>query len=114
MAQENTRDANFYKRADAHIHLANDHIDNQEETTPVAVNDSLLYGSARFNAWIVAASFMNAEDMKNDKENALKYFTNAYASMLEEHLDEYIANFDKYMGPKEVEKSSEFDLLKMV
>ena len=114
MAQEQHRDVDFYKRADAHIHLANDQIDTTE-ATPVLVNDSLLYGSARFNSWIVAASFKNAEDMKNDKENALKYFTEAYRSMLEEHMDDYIENFDKYMGPKEaVEQSSEFDLLKMV
>ncbi|SFZ97479.1 hypothetical protein MNB_SV-5-1335 [hydrothermal vent metagenome] len=100
MSQEQTRDENFYKRADAHIALANNQID-EGQINPVLSNDSLLYGAARFNSWIVAASFKNGEDMKNDKENALNYFTNAYRAMLEEHLDDYIKNFNSYMGPKE-------------
>ena len=101
MSQEQERDEKFYERADAHITLANEHI-NSRQTSPVLANDSLLYGAARFNAWIVAASFKNREDLKNDKENALEYFTNAYKSMFEEHLNDYIENFETYMGPKEV------------
>ena len=91
------RDETFYKRADEHIALANDHI-NTRQVKPVDANDSLLYATARFNAWIVAASFTNAEDMKNDKENAIAYFTDAYKKMLEEHFDDYVANYGTYMG----------------
>jgi len=57
------RDETFYKRADEHIALANSHI-NTQQTKPVDANDSLLYATARFNAWIVAASFTNPEEMK--------------------------------------------------
>ena len=93
------RDETFYKRADEHIALANNHI-NTQQTKPVDANDSLLYATARFNAWIVAASFTNAEDMKNDKENAIAYFTDAYKKMLEEHFDDYAENYNTYMGVK--------------
>ncbi len=93
------RDETFYKRADEHIALANNHI-NTQQTKPVDANDSLLYATARFNAWIVAASFTNAEDMKNDKENAIAYFTDAYKKMLEEHFDDYTENYNTYMGVK--------------
>jgi predicted metal-dependent hydrolase len=36
--------------------------------------------------------------MKNDKANAIDYFTNAYKTMLEEHFDNYVENYDVYMG----------------
>jgi len=94
------RDEAFYKRADAHINLANEHI-NTQQTKPVDANDALLYASARFNAWIVAASFPNAEEMKADKANAIEYFTNAYKSMLEEHFDNYAENYGVYMKGEE-------------
>jgi hypothetical protein len=93
-AQE--RDEHFYQRADAHINLANEHI-NTQQTKPVDANDALLYASARFNAWIVAASFPNADDMKKDKTNAIEYFTNAYKTVLEEHFDDYVENYEVYM-----------------
>ncbi len=91
------RDEKFYERADAHIALANEQID-KEKTHPTLVNDSLIYATARFNAWIVSASFASADEIKNDKENAIEYFTNAYKTVLEEHLDDYIANYDLYMN----------------
>ncbi len=96
MSQTQERDEKFYQRADAHIALANEQI-NEQETHPTLANDSLIYAAARFNAWIVAASFANADEVKNDKENAIEYFTNAYKTVLEEHLDDYIANYDVYM-----------------
>jgi hypothetical protein len=91
------RDETFYKRADEHIALANSHI-NTQQTKPVDANDSLLYATARFNAWIVAASFTNPEEMKADKANAIAYFTDAYKTMLEEHFDDYVTNYHTYMG----------------
>ena len=91
------RDETFYKRADAHIALANDHI-NTQQAKPVDANDALLYAASRFNAWIVAASFTDAETFKNDRENAIAYFTDAYKKMLEEHFDDYATNYDAYMG----------------
>jgi hypothetical protein len=36
--------------------------------------------------------------MKDNKQKALEYFTGQYKKMLEENLDDYIENFDKYMG----------------
>ena len=91
------RDKEFYQRADEHIALANEHI-NTKQTKPVDTNDSLLYAASRFNAWIIAASFDNSEDFKNDKANAINYFTDAYKTMLEEHFDDYAKNYNTYMG----------------
>jgi len=98
MSKTHERDEKFYERANAHINLANEQI-NTQKTSSVLANDSLLYGATRFNAWIVAASFTNVEELKKDKSNALEYFTNSYKAMLEEHLNDYIENFETYMGP---------------
>ena len=90
-------DEKFYERADAYIALANTHINN-EKARPALVNNSLLYASARFSAWITAASFTNAEDMIADRKNAIAFFTNKFQEMLEEHFDDYAKNYNTYMG----------------
>jgi predicted metal-dependent hydrolase len=95
--QYQDRDENFYKRADALINLANEHINN-EETRPALANDSLLYASARFSTWIAAASFKSGEEFTEDKENIIEFFTQQYKEMIEEHFKDYAENYDTYMG----------------
>ncbi len=83
----------FWERADEVITLAN----QQSETADNdEVNASLLYATARFNAFLVAASADTAEELKAGKETAVAYFTEQYRNQLIEHLDEYIENFDEY------------------
>jgi len=94
--QENQLDAKFYERADAHIALANGHIN--ANIHPGMVSNSLMFGAARFNAWVAAAGFSNGEDMKKEKEDILKYFTEQYRLMLAENLENYAENYDHYMG----------------
>jgi len=83
----------FWKRADQLIALANEQV---KEETIGKVSSSLLYAAARFNSFNVASSAENVEEMKRDKEEAIKYFTEQYRKMLIENLDEYIENFEKY------------------
>ena len=94
--QPNGLDENFFERADAHITLANEHINTKVE--PRLVSGSLMFSSARFNAWISASSFKNGEELKAKKKELLEYFVNQYSSMLEENLDNYADNYDLYMG----------------
>jgi hypothetical protein len=58
-----------------------------------------LYGSARFQAWNAACWADSAEDMAARKQETLKYFVDQYQAMLEENLDDYIANFANYLRP---------------
>ena len=88
-------DKGFYERADAHIHLSNDQITN--EINRGQVSSSTMYAVARFNAWVSASGFQNREDMFKTKEEILEYFVTEYRKMLEENVDDYIANFDSYM-----------------
>jgi hypothetical protein len=58
----------------------------------------MLYGTARFNAWVTACGFASGAQMASAREDTLKYFCEQYRLMLEEHLDDYIDNFGKYMA----------------
>lgn len=89
-------DANFYKRADAIISMANSHIN--ETTPPADATNSLMFASSRFNAWISAMGFKNAEDMKTEKEEIVTFFTTQYKLMLEENFDNYVENFEQFIN----------------
>jgi len=86
-------DQDFYNRADAHITIANEQL---SEAGQIPTNTSFMYAVCRFNAWVVASGFDNAEEMKFAKDGALDYFVNQYKEMFDEHLEDYIQNFDAY------------------
>jgi len=94
MAKMDT-DPSFYERADAHINLSNDQIG---EVTRGKVSASMMYATARFNAWVSATGFESDTAMASARTQTLDYFASEYRKMLEEHLDDYILNFDKYMA----------------
>jgi len=94
--QENQVDEKFYERADAHIALANGHIN--AKIHPGWASNSLMFAATRFNAWVSAAGFANGEDLSKEREEILKFFTDQYKLMLEENLDNYIENYDMFMG----------------
>lgn len=99
-------DANFYKRADEIISLANTHIN--PETPPADATNSLMFASSRFNAWIAAMGFNSAEEMKAEKEEIIEFFTTQYKLMLEENFNNYVENFEQFItGAKEALKDSE-------
>jgi Protein of unknown function (DUF3144)/Pentapeptide repeats (9 copies) len=96
------KDPTFFDRADAHIRLANEHC---ADTGRGKVSASLMYGSARFQAWNAATWAEDVEDMKARRSETLKYFVEQYEAMLEENLDDYIGNFEQYMRPEGEQKS---------
>jgi len=91
-------DEAFYKRADAHIHLANAQL---AEVGRGKVSASFMYAVARFNAWISACGFESADEMQVSRDEAVEYFVNEYRQMLSQNLDDYIANFESYLRPPE-------------
>lgn len=93
MATETDHD--FYKRADAHIHIANE---QTEEVSRGRVSASMMYATARFNCWVSACKAQSGENLLEGKEEIIEYFVEQYREMLAEHLDDYAKNFDKYMG----------------
>jgi PPE-repeat protein len=89
-------DKEFFGRADAYISVAND---QAQEVSRGKVSASMMFATARFNAWVSASSTDSSEELASAKDEALEYFVEEYRKMLEENLDEYIDNFDKYMQP---------------
>ena len=85
----------FYERADQHIKLSNNQI--TKEIPLGEIGASMMYSTARFNAWMNAYSCDNAVEMKIKKQEAMDYFMEEYRKMLSDNLDEYIENFDAYM-----------------
>jgi class 3 adenylate cyclase len=89
-------DKEFFQRADEYIDVAN------QQATQVnrgKVSASMMFATARFNAWVSASGTESSEDLASVKAEALEDFISEYRKMLEENLDEYIEHFDKYMGP---------------
>ncbi len=93
----NEVDDEFFARADAHIHLSND------QMKPIGrgkVSASMMYATARFNAWVSACDFSSGNDMARARNEIIDYYMKQYRAMLEENLDDYIEHFGKYMAVK--------------
>lgn len=88
-------DDNFFNRADEHIHLSNDQM---QEASMGKVSASMMYSVARFNAYVSACSFKSAEELRSSKQEMINYFLPEYEKMLSENLDDYIENFEAYFG----------------
>ena len=89
---DNTEDKDFFNRADDIINLANSQCD---KFAIGKVSSSLLFAAARFNAFIVASSAKDLEELKKDKTEAVKYFKEQYEKVFIENIDEYIKNYEK-------------------
>jgi hypothetical protein len=87
-------DKEFFERADAYITLANEQAANVNRGK---VSASMMFATARFNAWVSASGTESSDELASVKEEALTYFVNEYRQMLEENLEEYIEHFDDYM-----------------
>ena len=85
-------DKEFFDRADAIIALANSQCD---DSSIGKVSSSLLFAAARFNAFIVASSAKDLDQLKEEKEEAIKYFKQQYEKVFIENMDEYIKNYGK-------------------
>ncbi|MFZ9046398.1 MAG: DUF3144 domain-containing protein [Cyclobacteriaceae bacterium] len=89
------RDDKFYQRADQHIQLSNNQI---SKDIPVgSISASMMYSTARFNAWMEAYTCTSGIEMKIKKDETVEYFVEEYRKMLLENLDDYIEKFDSYM-----------------
>ncbi|WP_443748805.1 DUF3144 domain-containing protein [Asticcacaulis solisilvae] len=87
-------DDRFYDRADAHINLSNDQINEAEGAGKVSA--SMMYANARFSAWVAWTWMSSPEEMVQRRSEALDYFAGEFRKMLEENFDDYLKNFEEY------------------
>lgn len=92
-----TPDDKFYERADAHIRLSNEQLKDIDRGKASA---SMMYATARFNAYVHACACASLEEMNKNREEAIAYFVEQYKQMFEENFDDYAQNFDDYMRRK--------------
>jgi hypothetical protein len=86
----NELDPRFFDRADAVIHLANQQLHEVERGK---VSASLMYATARFNAWVSVCGFSSPEEFYKARQETIDYFVRQYTAMLEENLDDYHRQF---------------------
>ena len=91
-------DKEFFELADSFIHLANKHCNDVRRTK---VSATILYATARFNAFVVASSTKRKDQLTSEKEVATAYLVEQYEKMLRENLDDYESNYKKYKGQSE-------------
>jgi uncharacterized protein DUF3144 len=99
-AADENEDPGFYDRADAHIMLANE---QAEEADAGAISASMMFASARYGAWLAATGFESGADMQADRDEHVAYFVEQFKLMIEDNLDDYIANFDVMMKDEDGE-----------
>lgn len=90
-------DAGFWRVADAFIANANQHATSEE---PGTVSAAFMYSAARFNSFVIASQCGTKEALENEKSAAIDYFVNQFKLALTENVDDYLANFDKYLNFK--------------
>ena len=82
-ADKNTQ---FREYADTFIDVANKHMDNSDGSF---ISSSMLYGTSRFCAFVVASTCKNAEELEEQREGAVEFFSREFTRMLSENLGEY-------------------------
>ena len=90
---ENSATKTFQQRVDEFVALANQ---QAAESSVDDANTASIFSAARINAFSVARSVKTAENLQAEKQAAIEYFTQRYAEMLNQNLEEYIARFDSY------------------
>lgn len=85
------RDREFYDLADAHIQVANTHM---ERVKPSKASAAALFAAARFNAFVIQAASANKGEMLAQKEAAVAYFLHEYETYLRENIDEHLKRYE--------------------
>jgi len=84
-------DAQFREVADKFIDLANQQAQRFHKEN---VSQGMMYGTARFNAFVVASHADDVAAYDEDRDRAIEYFVGQYREMLISNLDDYRASFE--------------------
>ncbi len=86
-------DREFVDIEDSFIDLANKHSASGDYKK---VSIAFLYAAARFNAFDSWASAADVVEFKSEKNTEQEYFETLYKKRLDQELNEFETNFDKY------------------
>jgi hypothetical protein len=85
----------FWVAADKFIGVANE---QALEIDRSVVSAGFIYAAARFNSFVIASQCGSKEAFAAEKAAAIDYFVNQYKIALTENVNDYQANFDKYIN----------------
>ncbi|MDO4222958.1 MAG: DUF3144 domain-containing protein [Acinetobacter sp.] len=111
ITEQEAQNAVFFERADQFIKQANDFcrpitahqnlspppVDFNPADVRGQVSASMLFATARFNTWVAANNFANAQEMQDAKPQVMNYLLQQFQMMLEDNYDEYCEQFDTYL-----------------
>lgn len=89
------RDQEFWSLADEFIKLANEKCDAMRNGK---VSTTMLFATARFNAFMFASMAKDLAEFKQQRELATEYFTQQYQQAFVENLNDYEKNYADYVG----------------
>jgi hypothetical protein len=89
-------DPKFYDRAQEHLSVANEQL---ADVPSGDVSASMMYATARFNAWLSASHRESAKDLRGAYGETIEYFVAQYRKMLVKNLDDFVQNFGEYIKP---------------
>jgi len=87
-------DQQFWNIADTVIHAANAQCDGAPRTKVAAAT---LFAAARFNVFVLAAGVRSGAELAARHDEAVAYLTDQFGRMLRDNLQEYEANFERYV-----------------
>ena len=84
-------DVQLREVADKFIDLANQQAQRFHKEN---VSQGMMYGTARFNAFVVASHADDVLAYDEDRDRAIEYFVGQYRQMLISNLDDYRGSFE--------------------
>jgi len=84
-------DGQLREVADKFIDLANQQAQRFHKEN---VSQGMMYGTARFNAFVVASHADDVLAYDEDRDRAIEYFVGQYRDMLISNLDDYRGSFE--------------------
>jgi len=84
-------DGQLREVADKFIDLANQQAQRFHKEN---VSQGMMYGTARFNAFVVASHADDVLAYDEDRDRAIEYFVGQYREMLISNLDDYRGSFE--------------------
>jgi len=83
----------FHKLIAEHI----EHGNAQAKTSEAGVaGAAMMHAAARYNAYVSSLQCVSGRIMLDRKAAEIEHYMKLYREMLEQHYDEYAANFDQY------------------
>ncbi|ESQ77804.1 DUF3144 domain-containing protein [Asticcacaulis sp. YBE204] len=92
-------DQDFSQMIINHINIGNS---DAQKSEPGVAGAALMHAAARFNAYVSSLQYVSPRIMQDRRQFEIDHYLKLYKEMLEQHYDEYVANYDQYRTPPKI------------